>query len=333
MTDISDRLPKCTKTPDQKRLLNEALHILAKLGIPMNQTPRRLERMAMVFLACADVTRSAHWDRAKSLDSGHVLTTREFISYINDGFGENISSGSYDDIRRKDLKLPVSAGIIVNSAADPDAARNNPRRGYALAPEYSGIVREYGPDWDAVAAEFMTGRQSLADELAASRAMTMVPVRLPGGQTLELTPGEHNELQKAIVEQFLPRFAPGSELLYLGDASDKFLHLVDDRLNELGVFEISHGELPDVIAYFETKNWLFFIEAVHSTGPMSALRVRELRSQLSDCTAGAVFVSAFENRKAFRAFAEELAWESEVWLADEPDHMIHLNGERFLGPY
>jgi hypothetical protein len=29
----------------------------------------------------------------------------------------------------------------------------------------------------------------------------------------------------------------------------------------------------------------------------------------------------------------EIAWETEVWVADAPSHLIHFNGERFLGPY
>lgn len=42
---------------------------------------------------------------------------------------------------------------------------------------------------------------------------------------------------------------------------------------------------------------------------------------------------AVESRRTMQTFIPHIAWESEVWMADDPDHMIHFNGERFLGPY
>lgn len=50
-------------------------------------------------------------------------------------------------------------------------------------------------------------------------------------------------------------------------------------------------------------------------------------------TAGLVFFTAFENRRAMQRFPSQIAWESAVWIAENPDHLIHFNGERFLGPY
>jgi hypothetical protein len=46
-----------------------------------------------------------------------------------------------------------------------------------------------------------------------------------------------------------------------------------------------------------------------------------------------VFVTAFLNRRGLLKYLGAIAWETEVWVADTPDHMIHFNGERFLGPY
>ncbi|MFS2517149.1 MULTISPECIES: BsuBI/PstI family type II restriction endonuclease [Parabacteroides] len=28
----------------------------------------------------------------------------------------------------------------------------------------------------------------------------------------------------------------------------------------------------------------------------------------------------------------DIAWETEVWIAENPGHMIHFNGDRFIGP-
>ena len=94
-----------------------------------------------------------------------------------------------------------------------------------------------------------------------------------------------------------------------------------------------HGKLPDLVVYQPSKNWLFLMEAASSHGPVDAKRHDELSALFADCTAGLVYVSCFPDRATMRKFLTDLAWETEVWNADEPTHMVHLNGERFLGPY
>ena len=145
--------------------------------------------------------------------------------------------------------------------------------------------------------------------------------------------GDHNDLQKAIIEEFLPRYGHGAQVLYVGDTSDKYLYLEKERLKELHFFEISHEELPDVIAYSNQKNWLYLIEAVHSSGPISELRLIQLQKLTSGCSADVVYVTAFLNRAKFRQFITDIAWETEVWIADNPDPLVHFNGDKFLGPY
>ena len=34
----------------------------------------------------------------------------------------------------------------------------------------------------------------------------------------------------------------------------------------------------------------------------------------------------------YRKFVKEIAWETEVWLAEMPEHMLHMNGDKFMGP-
>jgi site-specific DNA-cytosine methylase len=323
------------KAPKLVKLLNEALLILSKLGIPLDGLkPRELEKMAMAFLAVADVKRSTEWPKARIREGKDTLKSRDIIAYINASFHETISMGSYDDIRRKDLRLPVVAGIIVASANKPNAARNDPTRGYSLGPEYIETVRGFGQEsWLEEVEEFMAERPSLAERLEAARNIVVVPIKLPGGKTLRFSPGEHNLLQKAVIEHFLPRYGYGADVLYVGDTADKYLVREDARLKALKFFELEHGELPDIVAYSEAKNWLYLIEAVHSSGPISPVRLLELKRLSKECTAEIVFVTAFLDRATFRKYAPEIAWETEVWIADAPDHLVHFDGEKFLGPY
>jgi hypothetical protein len=103
-------------------------------------------------------------------------------------------------------------------------------------------------------------------------------------------------------------------------------------LKEVGIEITLHDKLPDIILYDRDKDWLFFIEAVTSVGPMSPKRIIEINEITKDSLSGKLFVTAFPDGKTFKKFYEELAWETEVWIADNPDHLIHLDGDKFLGP-
>ncbi len=317
------------KTDAVKHLIFAMLDVLGEVGIPLEGTSRRLERMAMACLAVGDI--KTQFTEAKSASDNRFLTTREIISYENTNYGENISPGSYDDIRRKDLLLLVQARIVLNSSSFDSQATNNPTRGYALNPLFSGLIKHYGTDkWRKTLGEYKKQVVFLKDELERKRNLEKIPVKLPWGIELELSAGEHNILQKRIVEDFLPRFGMGAVVLYLGDTSDKFLYKNDEVLSQIGFFTLEHDELPDVVAYCREKHLLFLIEAVHSAGPMSEIRVRKLKKQLEKCTAIPIFVTTFLNKKEFRKWVTEIAWETEVWIADNPEHMIHFNGYKFL---
>ncbi len=317
------------KAENVKKLIFSMLDILGEVGIPLDGTPRRLEKMAMACLAVGDIKTS--FAEAKSADDNHFLTTREIINYENANYGENISSGSYDDIRRKDLLMPVQAQIVLNSSAFDSQATNNPTRGYALNPLFASLIRTFGTnEWEKSLNEYRSKAKLLRDELERRRNMEKIPVKLPSGVELELSAGEHNLLQKRIVEDFLPRFGMGAEVLYIGDTSDKFLYMNKEVLGQIGFFALEHEELPDVVAYCREKNLLFLIEAVHSAGPMSEIRVMKLKKQLENCTANPVFITSFLDKKEFRKWVTEIAWETEVWIADNPEHMIHFNGYKFL---
>lgn len=313
-------------------VINAALCILDYFGIPLNATPRRLERMAMAFLASGDIKRTSDFKHAKDLNSSYSVKTRDIINFVNLHFNEEISSGSYDDIRRKDLKLLVLAGIVVQS--NPNSATNDSTRGYALNPSYAGLIRMFGAEnWHEYVLQHLGNIESLHSKLKRERQIEKVAVTLPNGSALTFSAGEHNKLQKLIIEEFLPRYGNGAELLYVGDTADKYLYLNETQLKKLNFFEISHGELPDVIAYSKEKNWLYLIEAVHSSGPISEVRLLQLKQLTKDCAAEIVYITAFLNKQKFRQFIAEIAWETEVWIAENPDHLVHFNGEKFLGPY
>jgi type II restriction enzyme len=330
---MTDHLPESTKGRAVKRMLNEAWDILLAVGIPIVGRPlRRRERIAACMMAVAGVKRK--WTEAKSSSDGRNLKTREVIPYVNQHFEENISSGSYDNVRRHDLKELVEEGFLLNSGDKPGRATNDPTRGYALSDEFAVLVRTYGtPAWNSSLGNFMKGKTTRQQKMRRERAMAMLPVTLPNGEKLRLKYDEHNTLQKAVVEEFLPRWTKGAEVLYVGDASNRHLLYESKRMGELGVPELSRNELPDIIAYCKGQNWLYVIEAVTSGGPISEARLMQLKKLLADTKPGVVYVTAFLTRKDHRKYADQIAFETEVWTADFPDHLQHLNGPRFMGPY
>jgi len=320
------------KTVDIRKLINETLYILETFGIPVNATPRRLEKMAIAFLACGDIKKLSDFKTIKDLKDGYGLKTRDIISYVNKHFNEDISSGSYDDIRRKDLKLLTVAEIILQSS--PNSATNDSTRSYSINPFYAELIKTHdSKDWYKAVAEKLKNIEPLSQKLKRQRKLNKVDVTLPSGSKLVFSAGEHNDLQKAIIEDFLPRYGFGASVLYVGDTSKKYLHLEKRALEELNFFKLSHEELPDVIAYSKSKNWLYLIEAVHSSGPISELRLLQLQKLTKNCKADIVYVTAFLDRPKFRQYISEIAWETEVWIADNPDHLVHFNGDKFLGPY
>ena len=327
---MKNYLPKSTKTLPTQIIINEALDILECVGIPLNtMSERRLEKMAVCFLAVAGVIND--W---KTATTQNYLKTRDIIKFVNLNFEENISSGSYDDIRRKDLKLLIIADFVINSGDDQSSATNNPTRGYSIHPDFERLLIHYSTDsWEKELLIFNQNRSILSDILSRKREINKIPVTLPGGKPIELSVGEHNQLQKQVIEHFLPRFGADCEVLYIGDSSNKILFIDEYELSRIGFFELSHDELPDIIAFSRSRNWLYLVEAVHSSGPMSEIRVLELKKLLKDCKAELIFVTAFLTKTEFRKWLIDIAWETEVWTADNPDHLVHFNGHKFLGAY
>ena len=204
LTDTNASAKFKLKSAASKSVINEALLFLTGCGIPMEGiTPRGLELMAMAFLAVADVSSPEQWPLLKTQTDKRSMKTREIITYINANFQETISSGSYDDVRRKYLRLPVLAGVIVPTS--PTAAHNDPQRGYAIADEFGTLARMIlESNYEQMLADLVSASGSLAQRLNATRRLDLIPIITPDGLEITVTLGEHNVLQKAIVEQISP---------------------------------------------------------------------------------------------------------------------------------
>ena len=334
-----DIIPSSRLAPELKRLFNEAFDILKSCGVPIEPTQnssitKSRECAAAAFLAIANIRPGQPWSEAGTPLDRRPLRNRDIIRYSNEHLGLKRSDGSYDNVYRRDLLHPILAGLVIQSAGKPDADTNDGTRGYGLLPEFTALIRKYGTEeWKDALAAFLVDRPVLSEILTRKRNISRRTVILPGGKPIQLGAGPHNELQHAIIKEFLPRYGCDSEVLYCGDTTNKLLHVCAERLRELNLPEPSRGDLPDIVAYSRNKHWVYLIEAVHSSGPISEERLLELKRLARDCVVPIVYVTAFLDRATYRKWSAKIAWETEIWIASDPDHLIHLNGCRFLGPY
>ena len=321
-----------SKTKEQQTMINDVLFMIESFGVSVNSMTERLRtKMAVDFLALANMRIGKKWSNAEDVTKVQ-LGTREIIRYVNKYFNENISLGSYDDIRRKDLKPLLLAGIVVRSK--PESNPNDSTRGYGISIEYCSVVRTYKTsEWEIKLAKIIDEKGKF-ENTVKSRKVKKVQVIIPNKDDVYLSLGEHNELQKRIIDDMLPSFCyQDTKVLYLGDTTKKQIINEEKTLKSLQFFELKHRMLPDIIAYSQKQNWIYLIEAVYTSNPISNNRKIELENLTSKCTANIVYVTAFLNRSDFRKYISDIAWETEVWIADEPEHMIHFDGDKFVSPY
>lgn len=310
----------------ERKRLAEAQAILAALGMPK---PQQNPNAVYTFLAFANVGPRVPWSSA----AAPRLTPHDVIAFAQSGYGKIYAENTRETIRRQAIHQFVQGGILTRNPDEPGLSTNSPRTHYALTVEVLEAIRAFGtPGFDAAAAKFRAAQAGgLAERYAKPRRSSNVTVALDGA-AIVLSPGAHNRLQAQIVEQFIPRFAPGGRVLYLGDTDHKSKHVDEARLGVVGVAVTKHDKLPDVVVHDEKRDWLFLIEAVTSHGPVSAKRHVELEEMLAPSLVGRVYVSAFPSFREFNKYSAKIAWETEVWIADSPDHMLHFNGDRFIGP-
>lgn len=302
----------------------EAQKILKALGLPPAQFN---ESAALTFLSLANINEDDPWRKAEPLR----LRIHDIIIFIKDAYGREYAENTRETIRRQVIHQFEQARIVNRNPDNPLLPTNSPRTHYALTDEVINLIRKYGgKGWNIKIKSILGSRKSLWEIYQKERQLKMVPVKLPTGGNILLSPGKHNELQAAVIEQFGPRFAPGSLVVYIGDTARKTLHLDEKLFENLKIPVSKHDKLPDIVFYDKKKNYLFLIEAVTSHGPVSPKRQYELENMLEGCPAKRIYVSAFKNFKEFKRHLANIAWETEVWLSEIPDHLIHFNGDKFL---
>lgn len=301
--------------------LEEAKKILEDIGMTIKQ---QNDLCAYTLLALLNVKNDDNWDMAKN----EYIRIHDIMEFIKNNYNITYAENSRETFRKQALHHYRISALI----EDNGMATNSPNYRYRITDEALKLIQSYKSiNWNKNLTKYLAKHEKLVKIYENKRKIEKVPIKI-NGKDFEFSTGKHNELQKAIIEEFAPRFAPNSVVVYVGDTKDKDLYKDKEILKELHIAMGEHEKLPDVILYEREKRWIFFIEAVTSVGPISPKRMVEIGEMTSECGYGKIYITAFLDMKTFKKFAEDLAWETEVWLSEMPDHMIHLNGDKFMGP-
>lgn len=307
--------------------IDEALSIVKKLGLPRGQ---HNERSALTLLAILNLASDDDWAESER----PLIGITPIMEFSRNFYGKEYAPNTRETFRRQTMHQFVAAGIALYNPDEPSRPVNSPKACYQISPAAYDVVVTLGMDaWDDALAKFLDEQETLSAQYAKERDMAMIPVTVAEGKEINLTPGVHSALIRDIIDEFAPRYAPSSEVIYVGDTGEKAGYFLEGRLAELGVTVDQHGKMPDVVLYFVEKGWLLLIESVTSHGPVDGKRHAELAELFKYAKPGLVYVTAFPDRGIMGKYLSDISWETEVWCADAPTHLIHFNGERFLGPY
>jgi hypothetical protein len=312
---------------DKNHYIKAAQQIIISLGLPRAQ---QNERSALCLLALLNLTPGKAWIESEN----PLLGITPIMKWAREHYDKDYAPNTRETFRRQSMHQFCDAGVVLYNPDKPDRPVNSPKAVYQIEPAALALIRTFNtPAWHGHLAAYLAERETLVAKYAMEREQNRIPLEIAPGRQITLSPGQHSELIRAIIEDFAPRFAPGSVLVYVGDTGDKWGYFDAALLVGLGVDVDLHGKMPDVVLHYTAKNWLLAVESVTSHGPVDGKRHAELAELFAGATAGLVYVTAFPNRGIMGRYLGEIAWETEVWVADSPSHLIHFNGERFLGPY
>ena len=307
--------------------LEEAIEILKKFGMPSEQ---QNERTAYCLLSLLNVTPEKAWKNAEN----PLVGITPMMTFAKDYYNKIYAPNSRETFRRFSTHQLVQAGIVLYNPDKPNRPVNSPKAVYQISPAALKVIKTFGTsDFEPLLSDFIQNQSTLAAQYAHEREMNMVSVKIKKNHMIQISPGKHSELIRDIIEQLAPRFLPNSTLIYVGNTGEKWGYYDQELAGNLLFNVQEHGKMPDVILYVEDKRWLVLIESVTSHGPVDSKRYIELEELFSNVSANKVYISAFPDKKTFTHYVQDIAWETEAWIADNPTHMIHFNGDKFIGPH
>ena len=320
-------MAKNTKSKKAEKKIAEALEVLEAIGLPRQQ---QNERSALTLLSLLNLKPEDKWEVA----SDPLMGITPMMEFFAANYNKRYAPNTRETVRRQTVHQFVQAALVLPNPDKPSRPTNSPKAVYQIETSALKLLREFGkPNWGGRLKEYLKSVETLKRLYAREREIRRIPLKLRSGEEIRLSPGGQNVLIKKIIDDFCPLFTPAGQVIYVGDTQKKWAYFDSISLAVLGVEIEEHGKMPDVVVYYTEKKWLVLIEAVTSHGPVNPKRRQELEQLFGGSQAGLVYVTAFLDRRTLLKYIDDISWETEVWIAESPTHLIHFNGSRFLGPY
>ncbi|MEH2150636.1 MAG: BsuBI/PstI family type II restriction endonuclease [Nostoc sp.] len=328
---VQEKLPSMSNQSEKNPLIiktriDEVLQILIELGLPRAQLN---ERSALTLLALLDLKPTDPWKAAAS----PLMGITPMMEFMAQHYGKTYKPNTWETVRRQTVHQFLDAALIIANPDAPDRAINSPKTVYKIEESALELLRTYRTtEWKNSLCTYLASVETLKKRYSQERELSRIPIVIEG-KVKTLSPGGQNILIEKIIKEFAERFTPGGKLIYVGDTDEKFAHFNEVALRNLGITVDSHGKMPDVIIHHLKNDWLVLIEAVTSHGPINPKRKKELEVIFVDIKIPLVMVTTFLSRKAMVGYLAEIAWETDVWVAEDSTHLIHFNGEYLLQAY
>ncbi len=191
--------------------ITQANQILISLGLPRAQ---QNERSALCLLALLNLTPRKKWARSEN----PLIGITPIMDWAREQYQKEYAPNTRETFRRQTMHQFMDAGIALYNPDMPDRSVNSPKAVYQIEPATLELLRSFGTKaWHDKLTDYLSRRETLAAKYAKEREQNRIPLQIAEGKKITLSPGEHSELIRAIIEEFGPRFAPGSVLIYAGD--------------------------------------------------------------------------------------------------------------------
>lgn len=289
--------------------------------------------MSYALLALLGLKSTTPWSDA----TRPLMGTSPILDFANLEYGTTYAENSRETFRKQGLHPLLVANLIALNPDDPHRSINSPRTCYQVAELAYELFKMFGqPEWDVRLTTFLESYDTLADQFKHRRTIEMSALTRNVPQPLSLSLGAHSDLIEKVIEDFGSRFTPGGTLAYVGDTGAKWAYFDEALLRGIGITIEDAGEkMPDVLIVFhrDEGDWLVAVEAFHSGGEVNVVRRNQLRALFANSKLPVVLVTAFADRSTMGSRARYIAWETDVWVAEHPDHLIHYNGQHLLQRY
>ena len=292
----------CNMTTKNHDYIIDAIQILRSLGLPSAQ---QNDRSALCLLALLNLNPNKKWAKAEA----PLMGITPIMNWVHEHYHREYAPNSRETFRRQTMHQFIQAGIVLYNPDKPDRPVNSPKAVYQIEPTTLDLLQNFGKQkWHHKLTDYLAQHETLTAKYAKKRKQNRIPVQITEREKMDLGPGEHSELIRAIIEEFGPRYAPGAILIYAGDTGKKWGYFNAAMLHDLGVTIDSHGKMPDVVLFDKKRNWLLHVESVTSHGPVDGKRHAELNKLFAGSKAGLVYVTAFPNRAVMARYLSEIAW-------------------------